>query len=207
MSRFERERERESNSGAIILAPLEPKQKSKSKIIIFSIILIIGVVFLAIFAVNHVLNRDDGGVTDNAVLELTEDSYVEIASIQNELIRLKEKGILAVVFSSEEYRAWLNESLEKVQNFSDALGRYDTGLISSEYARENFLELRKAIENDLPLYISLVEFSNEAAVEFENYDEDDIIYDEFNSILGDDYPRVYYYELIGNIIGGLRDAE
>ena len=43
--------------------------------------------------------------------------------------------------------------------------------------------------------------------EYGTYEAGSIVADLFNAALGSDYPEVLYYELIGNIIGGLDDGE
>lgn len=161
-SSIERERERELSSapgqGDIILQPSKPK--SRLKVVFFvllGLVLVTGVSLTVFLWINSNKNKSDGGATNRAVLELMENSYSTTISIQRFFEKGKSGNAGWSQCFSEKAKNRVESSLSEIQSFSEDLGRYDAELISDEYVREKFLELKNIINDDLLLYGRLVE--------------------------------------------------
>lgn len=144
--------------GDIILQPAKPK--SMVKVVVFvllALILIVAVSLAVFFWINSSKNKSDDGATNRAVLELMENSYSTTTSIQRFFEKGKNGNAGWSQCFSEKAKNKVESSLSEIQSFSEDLGRYDAELISDEYVREKFLELKDIINDDLLLYGRLVE--------------------------------------------------
>lgn len=126
------------------------------------------------FWINSSKNKSDDGATDRAVLELMENSYSTATSIQHFFEKGKNGNARWNQCFSEEAKNKVESSVSEIQSFSDALGQYDAELISDEYVREKFLELKTTLNDDLSLYGRLVE-----------------IYDAFYDYIADNYNQEF----------------
>lgn len=218
------------------------QKKSKTPFILIGLVLLFVIGFVAYFLLNGGgPSIGGGGKVDEEVLTLSKDSYVEISALQSDLIKAKRGDVEAFYFFSEDNKNAMNNFLQKFTDFNDKIKKYNPSSISNETARESFISLRTAINNDIEKYKELVDLynlfydyvsndygdsykeaikntNNEGAIkalnnldavvnEYGSYEAGTIVYDLFNAALGENYPEVYYYELVGNIIGGLDNEE
>lgn len=224
--------------GDIVLATEKPKKSRLWVFVAMGVVLVVGGILAAVMALGNTGgNVSDDGETDRGVLELLDESYGQIVSIQSTFVKGVQGKLQIPDFFSEENKNGLSEMVDVVVSFWEKTKRYDSALLSNDYTREEFKILKEALDNDIPRYENLFNIytlfynyinngydkayreeiaklgNSEATRALNNLDQivkgstnysvETIIQDIFKAALGENYPEVYYYEPIGNIIGGL----
>lgn len=220
-----------TNQGDIILSSGESKRKSPIVLIIGLIALLLIVILVVLL---YVFNNGNDSITNEDVVNVANDSYVGLSSLQSSFIKGKNGDISSIGFFSEESKSNVNESIVVLRNYYDKLSNINVASISNERSRNSLIKLRDALNDDLEKYQNFVDYYNllyeyvnnednssvaseikqidnpvllltfnnlkKTIQETGNYEYGTVSVDLFNAALGDDYPNLYYYELLGDII-------
>ena len=196
-----------SSGQDIVLQTSNGGHKKWPWIVVFAIVLIAAIGGGLVFLLSSSQKSQEIEPLDGYVHDLMEDSYSKINNIQQTFVEARDGEYSSEGLFSEDAKNYINEMGVTMENFYNEVSAIDLSRITVPLAKENLERLKANLDQNISAYTNTVDLYNQY-YDDGTYTDETTVQDIFSIYTdNEEFTSIYYYEIIGDLIAELQNAE